>query len=110
MQMLSGYRKIPSIKKTPLSLYKYLPFSENSLNVMCRQLAYYSDPVYFNDPLDCQPVITNDLNHDQLRELLSKLLQKKAFDERLRDLHRLYRGNQFIYYKDSIESTALEFC
>lgn len=61
----------------PEHLYKYLTFSENTLNLLCMQQAYYSDPSQFNDPLDCQPIVANDLELSQLRDVFSSVLLKK---------------------------------
>lgn len=73
----------------PKNLYKYLAFNENTLRLMCTLQAYYSDPAFFNDPLDCQPIVTNDLNIDELKDIFTKLMLRKSekqFSQSLKNL------------------------
>lgn len=73
----------------PEHLYKYLTFSENTLNLICLQQAYYSDPSYFNDPLDCQPLVVNNLPLTDLRNLYSRIILKKAEKQFANSLKKL---------------------
>ncbi|MEJ8326008.1 DUF2971 domain-containing protein [Kosakonia sacchari] len=73
----------------PEHLYKYLTFSENTLNLLCMLQAYYADPSQFNDPLDCRPIIVNDLELADLREVYSKLILRKAEKQFTRSLRKL---------------------
>lgn len=76
--MLNYLRGIAFNMNIPSNLYKYLTFNENTLQLMCLQQSYYSDPVNFNDPLDCQPEIINDLEMEELRDLVGKLVISRA--------------------------------
>ncbi|BCU49092.1 DUF2971 domain-containing protein [Citrobacter amalonaticus] len=73
----------------PEHLYKYLTFSENTLNLICMQQAYYSDPSNFNDPLDCQPIVVNDLQLSSLRSVCSRIILKKAEKQFANSLKKL---------------------
>lgn len=73
----------------PVHLYKYLTFSENTLNLLCMLQVYYADPSQFNDPLDCRPIIVNDLELADLREVYSKLILRKAEKQFTRSLRKL---------------------
>ncbi|WP_324285361.1 DUF2971 domain-containing protein [Enterobacter ludwigii] len=73
----------------PEHLYKYLTFSENTLNLICLQQAYYSDPSNFNDPLDCQPLVVNNLPLTDLRGLYSRIILKKAEKQFANSLKKL---------------------
>ncbi|WP_347289864.1 DUF2971 domain-containing protein [Kluyvera georgiana] len=64
--------------KKPKHLYKYLAFNENTLNLICMQLAYYSDPANFNDPLDCQPIVKNDLPGGDIKDVFVEVMLKKS--------------------------------
>lgn len=73
----------------PDSLYKYLNFNENTLKLMCLLQAYYSDPAYFNDPLDCKPKMENDLSLDELKNTFTSIMLKKLekqFSQSLKNL------------------------
>lgn len=83
--------------KKPINLYKYLSFNENTLNLMCKLQAYYSDPAYFNDPLDCKPKLENDLSLDELKELFTNLTLRKLeqqFSQSLRSLRFSKENNE----------------
>ncbi len=55
--------------KPPEKLYKFRAFSARSLELLNRELIYYSDPTTFNDPLDCAPSIRDDLATNDLVRL-----------------------------------------
>ncbi|RYZ74611.1 MAG: DUF2971 domain-containing protein [Proteobacteria bacterium] len=48
----------------PKYLYKYTPFSANSLGLLCRTQVFYSDPEKFNDPFDSKLFIDNDVGDE----------------------------------------------
>ncbi|MGG7447390.1 DUF2971 domain-containing protein [Kosakonia oryzendophytica] len=73
----------------PEHLYKYLTFSENTLNLLCMLQVYYADPSQFNDPLDCRPIIVNDLELADLRGVYSKLILRKTEKQFTNSLHKL---------------------
>jgi hypothetical protein len=59
----------------PSVLYKYKAFSINSLDSLINDTVYLADPVSFNDPLDCQPSVVDDLNDiDVLRDIATELM------------------------------------
>nr|WP_283777893.1 DUF2971 domain-containing protein [Sansalvadorimonas sp. 2012CJ34-2] len=47
---------------------------------------YFSDPVSFNDPLDCQPSVMTDSDLTELRAILKKQIQKRVHAENLLSL------------------------
>lgn len=55
--------------KMPKFLYKYRPFDTNTLKSLCLSEIYYADPKTFNDPIDCQPNLINDLPTQDLESL-----------------------------------------
>lgn len=73
----------------PKNLYKYLTFNENTLKLLCTLQVYYSDPAFFNDPLDCQPIVRNDLTLHELKEIFIQIMLKKSekqFSQSLKNL------------------------
>lgn len=44
----------------PKKLYKYRPFNASTLRLLSQAETYYADPLKFNDPLNCKPVISVD--------------------------------------------------
>ncbi|MEB7895125.1 DUF2971 domain-containing protein [Serratia marcescens] len=73
----------------PSSLFKYLIFNENTLNLMCKLQAYYSDPANFNDPLDCKPKLENDLALDELKTLFTNITLRKLEKQFSQSLKKL---------------------
>lgn len=67
--------------KTPSNLYKYLSFNENTIETLTLHKAYYSDPINFNDPLDCKPVISIDVDDDVLEKVVCGLIKKRSEKE-----------------------------
>lgn len=60
----------------PSSLYKYKSFSVDSLDLLVSDRLYFADPITFNDPLDCNPSVLNDIdNTDMLNDILHKLVK-----------------------------------
>ncbi|MBF7958781.1 hypothetical protein [Rahnella victoriana] len=59
------------------SLYKYKSFSVDSLDLLVSDRLYFADPTTFNDPLDCNPSVVNDIdNADELNAILHKLVKE----------------------------------
>lgn len=65
----------------PKYLYKYKPFGELLLKELNGQEVYYCKPQQFNDPLDCKPLIADDLDLKHLEQLAYKLLTYKKPDD-----------------------------
>lgn len=68
----------------PERLYKYKSFSVDSLDLLVSDSLYFADPKSFNDPLDCNPSIKNDItDNDSLKKILRRLIidnQKKELE------------------------------
>ncbi|TQV78010.1 DUF2971 domain-containing protein [Exilibacterium tricleocarpae] len=69
------------ILKIPQKIYRYQSFSAQSLEALCHDQIYFSDPSAFNDPLDCSPSIESDTDAETLRKILSRLIQKRVEQE-----------------------------
>lgn len=61
-------------KKPPQYLYKYRPFSVNTLRMFSDAEVYFASPASFNDPLDCSPTIEVDVDIPILEKVLFRLL------------------------------------
>ena len=46
--------------KMPLKLYKYQPFSVHTLSNLKNRQLWFTSPVYFNDPFDCNIRVDDD--------------------------------------------------
>ena len=57
----------------PQKLYKYRSFNSYTLRLLCEDEVYYANPRSFNDPLDCNPTIQNDLDINSLKNLYQKM-------------------------------------
>ncbi|EPS3433236.1 TPA: DUF2971 domain-containing protein [Vibrio alginolyticus] len=73
----------------PSKVYRYQKFSELSLEALCRDQLYFSDPRAFNDPLDCQPCVESDSDREELRLIFAKLLRKRVESETLASLKKV---------------------
>ena len=69
--------------QNPQSLFKYLSFGERLLEQLCYKQVYYASPASFNDPLDCQPVVTADggISNDALEQLLAEMIRRRSRKE-----------------------------
>jgi Protein of unknown function (DUF2971) len=61
--------------KPPNTLYKYCAVNANSLRSIIRAKAFYSHPIEFNDPLDCNPSLELNLSAIKLELLLKKMME-----------------------------------
>lgn len=59
----------------PTRLYKYKSFSVDSLDLLVSDKLYFANPNSFNDPLDCNPSVRDDINDvDVLKKILKRLI------------------------------------
>ncbi|MBL4602919.1 MAG: DUF2971 domain-containing protein [Emcibacteraceae bacterium] len=70
----------------PDRIYRYQRFSALSLDALCLDKLYFSDPNVFNDPLDCQPAIEPDSDNEALRLILRTLIEQRVTLEVLASL------------------------
>lgn len=69
------------INSMPERIYRYQPFNALSLDALCNDRLYFSDPNRFNDPLDCKPAVTKDSDKLTLRNILMTLIEKRVAGE-----------------------------
>ena len=63
-------------KKIPVRLYKYKSFSVDSIDLLVSDSLYFADPTTFNDPLDCNPSVVDDIEDvSALNDILHKLVK-----------------------------------
>lgn len=62
----------------PKKLYKYRPFNTHSVTELERNIVFYANPLDFNDPLDCSPVVDIDLDFQKLEELCHTMLVEQC--------------------------------
>lgn len=67
----------------PTHLYKYKSFSVDSLDLLISDKLYFANPNSFNDPLDCNPSVKDDI-HDV--DILKKLLKRLIIDNTKKEL------------------------
>jgi hypothetical protein len=79
----------------PERIYRYQSFNALSLDALCHDQVYFSDPSAFNDPLDCQPSVKCDSDIVTLRDVFHGLIKKRVSEEVLSSLKsaRLDVGN-----------------
>ncbi|MEW8292733.1 MAG: DUF2971 domain-containing protein [Candidatus Thiodiazotropha endolucinida] len=70
----------------PEIIYRYQPFNALSLDALCHDRLYFSDPNKFNDPLDCKPVVINDSDKLTLRNILIALIETRVTGEVINSL------------------------
>ncbi|WP_019844530.1 DUF2971 domain-containing protein [Dickeya zeae] len=78
----------------PSHLYKYKSFSIDSLDLLVSDKLYFADPATFNDPLDCNPSLLNDIdNTDKLNAILHRLVKENHLKELEKAASKIkYRG------------------
>ncbi len=65
----------------PQKIYRYQPFDALSIDALCHDQLYFSDPLNFNDPLDCKPAVKQDSDKITLRNILVSLITKRVVGE-----------------------------
>jgi hypothetical protein len=73
----------------PPKVYRYRNFSSLTVDSLCRDELFFSDPAVFNDPLDCQPSVEADSKPEELRTLLSELINRRIFSETISSLNKI---------------------
>ena len=92
----------------PKTLFKYQRFGERLLEQLCGSRVYYADPVTFNDPLDCQPIVSPDLPREDLQLLLGELVVRRAREEIDIALKKLrWRGEKAQTRRDALSQSEV---
>ncbi|MCF6287859.1 MAG: DUF2971 domain-containing protein [Proteobacteria bacterium] len=66
--------------------YRYRAFNANTLDSLCQDTLYFSNPGSFNDPLDCKPTLESDSSNEELRTLLVFFVTRRVKNEILNNL------------------------
>ncbi|HCR0223112.1 TPA: DUF2971 domain-containing protein [Klebsiella aerogenes] len=98
----------------PDHLYKYKSFNSDSLELIIADKLFFSHPSKFNDPLDCQTQVIDDIeDEEELKEILFKLHQNNAREKLLSAAKKLrYKGPktlekiEFLSTKEGIDAIA----
>lgn len=67
----------------PRKVFRFQRFSAKTIEALCHDQLYFSDPSLFNDPLDCKPSVEADLKNKELRLLLSEQIKRRVEQEAL---------------------------
>lgn len=70
----------------PEKIYRYQQFNARSLDALCHDQLYFSDPSNFNDPLDCKPSVKRDSDKKTLQAILRSFVGKRVEAEVLNSL------------------------
>ena len=62
----------------PRKLYKYRNFDLFALRMLTNSNVYFSDPARFNDPLDCKPELSVDIDIASLEGLLMRMTPESS--------------------------------
>jgi hypothetical protein len=103
--------------KQPSVFYRYRTFSVMTLASLCRDTLYFAHPGTFNDPLDCKPTIECDSNIEELRNLLTFLIQQRVSTEvhrtlkkvGIRDERATAHANKSAQFKASDELASIAY-
>jgi hypothetical protein len=74
-------KDVKPMTEQPATFYRYRTFDTFTLNALCHDELHFAHPATFNDPFDCNPTLHSDSNIDQLRTLLSKLIENRVSKE-----------------------------
>jgi hypothetical protein len=89
----------------PGKLYKYMGFNINTLKWLVKNEVFYQNPQNFNDPLDCNPSIINNLEVGALDYLCEHLINvsrgEKSAEKEMNSLRYNYSEHGDITIKDS---------
>ena len=95
--------------KDPKTVYRYRAFSATTMDILCHDDVYFSNPKSFNDPLDCNPTLENDSPIEDLRKLLASMIARRVETEVLHNLQQAHvKGIQATeYVKEQAHSEAV---
>lgn len=68
--------------------YRYRAFNTKTLDSLCFDTLYFSNPEEFNDPLDCNPTLECDSSNEELRSILTFLVKRRVKAEMLNNLKK----------------------
>lgn len=71
----------------PEKLYRYRSLSTTTIESLCHDQLWFSNPAAFNDPLDCRPVVESDSDKATLRNILAELIRRRVEQETLASLN-----------------------
>jgi len=95
------------LSKQPKKIYRYLRFSAMTINSLCQDQLHFADPLSFNDPLDCQPIIEIDSNVETMRHVLSELIGRRVTAKALTSLeHAKLDGEKAILHAKNLGRQA----
>ncbi len=63
--------------KAPRRFYKYRAFNSRTLSMLVSDQLYFADPSSFNDPLDTRPTLEVDVDETALKDILSRLYERR---------------------------------
>lgn len=69
------------ISNQPKKIYRYQGFNKWTLQTLCHDQLYFSDPSAFNDLFDCRPTIKCDSDRDTLKNILENLIVRRVKNE-----------------------------
>lgn len=78
--------KVFGVENNPEIYYRYRTFNSKTLDSLCRDTLYFSNPGAFNDPLDCNPTLECDSSNEELRTVLTFLIRRRVKREVLNSL------------------------
>ena len=101
-------------KVRPKFLYKYRPINKHTLNMISECEAYFSLPIDFNDPFDCNIVPEFIYTAEEQKEFLSNLeknenITQKEFDDLLNN-PEVTLENAWIKTIENIRNNLRIFC
>ena len=86
-------------KAKPRKVYKYKAFDVFTLRLLTTREIYYANPTKFNDPLDCRPTISIDVDRASIEHLFYAFLPIEEAKAAIGECH--YMATQ---YDDYVES------
>jgi hypothetical protein len=95
----------------PKKLYKYRKFDPFSVQILAGPTTYYSSPIHFNDPLDCDPTIDLDVDTVRLHALCHHFMVSSGMlqeHEASASISRFREESQYPYMDEDREPTADE--
>lgn len=71
------------MSQIPNTVYRYRAFSSSTIDLLCNDEQFFSNPSNFNDPFDCSPQVVIDSDLTQLQKILTSLVAARVHAETL---------------------------
>lgn len=97
------------LNNQPKKVYRYQSFNSKTVEALCNDQLFFSDPASFNDPQECNPFVESDSDIETLKHILTKLISERVKKEIITSLKKSkLKGNGAIKHAKKHSNIAVK--